>query len=101
MPRLIDANELWGQIYKLAHKHGWKHRTNIAFRKCLDAITFSPTVDAEPVRHGRWVEDSTRATFCSECGQYLYDDGEYRIADWQSDYCPHCGAKMDEGREDE
>lgn len=49
MQRLIDANELWGQIYKLATKHRWKNRTNIAFNKCLDAIQFFPTVDAVEV----------------------------------------------------
>lgn len=49
MPRLIDAHELWAQIYVLSVKHRWKDRTNIAFSKCLDAIQFFPIVDAEPV----------------------------------------------------
>lgn len=58
MQRLIDANELWGQIYKLSYKHRWKDRTNIAFNKCLDAIQFFPTVDAiEVVR-------------CKDCKHY-------------------------------
>ncbi len=58
-----------------------------------------PTIDAEPVRKGKWMWDHhTAEYFCSECGKrYEYviqeiDQGEYR-------YCPNCGAKMDGGEE--
>ena len=57
------------------------------------------TVDAEPVRHGRWI-DSNNHWQCSECGvDDLYafawdcDTGETSIL--QDYFCPHCGAKMD------
>lgn len=58
-----------------------------------DLINKCPTIDAEPVRHGRWIEDSGFNT-CSLCGNYFdrYDDGGY-YQDF--DYCPKCGAKMD------
>ena len=39
-------------------------------------------IDAEPVKHGKWM-----GTVCSECGasvSFYYD----------CDYCPHCGARM-------
>ena len=52
--------------------------------------------DVEPVRHGHWFLDSSGAEFCSECGEYPFDDGEYHISGWSSKYCPNCGAKMDE-----
>lgn len=48
-----------------------------------------PTVDAEPVRHGRW--EKSIATFhkkCSNCGSVLHMPRERR-------YCSECGAKMD------
>jgi len=48
----------------------------------------------EPVKHGKWIMDRTGAEYCSECGKYPFDDGEYHIVGWHSDYCPHCGAKM-------
>ena len=56
------------------------------------------TKDAVPVRHGHWIGD-----FCSECGKdALCDCDKYEIyGTIHSDYCPHCGAKMDEvGRND-
>lgn len=65
-------------------------------------IESRPSVDAEPVRHGHWIRDFsiTEDTFykCSVCGRQeclldKYDPKE------EMPYC-HCGAKMDEVRED-
>ena len=43
-----------------------------------------PSAQPEPKR-GRWIDDN-----CSECGQYVYN-GDAR------NYCPNCGARMEEG----
>ena len=44
------------------------------------------TVDAEPIRHGRWLwVDGVR---CSLCNHKLQTTG-------LPSYCPNCGAKMD------
>lgn len=51
--------------------------------------------DVAPVRHGRWIlvdTDEEQFFICSEC-----ENKEY----WESDYCPNCGAKMDEEVESE
>lgn len=61
-----------------------------------------PAVDAEPVRHGRWVEkevyDGDVYYDCSACGEsWVLLDGN--PADNGMDYCPHCGARM--GMEEE
>lgn len=52
-------------------------------------IEKAPAVDAEPVRHGRWVrQDETFTRFmCSACKARNYEGYEK--------YCPDCGAKMD------
>lgn len=58
-----------------------------------------PTVEAEPVRHGRWLfnpRDAIEMMFtlpkCSECGAESSDGGNY---------CPNCGAKMEEEEDNE
>lgn len=65
---------------------------------CNDIARF-PSVDAEPVRHGRWIhttkEDSDwGGTFhrytCSACNWSMGDNP----TGWGL-FCPHCGAKMD------
>lgn len=56
----------------------------------VEAIKSAPTIEAEPVRHGRWIRDDqilNRIT-CSECKRY-FDGLEADLR------CPNCGAKMD------
>lgn len=60
-------------------------------------IENAPAVDAEPVRHGRWIErieplswcedDVDAFVECSLCGDTM--PGE-------TNFCPNCGAKMTE-----
>lgn len=62
-------------------------------------INNAPTIEAEPVKHGRWVEavrwirtdghkKSLRWKRCSNCG--------FRVKPkFAKNYCPNCGAKMD------
>ena len=63
------------------------------------AMQLAPTIEAEPVKHGRWMERQIQGRYgsntyyeCSVCCQ---------IADeYKSPYCRHCGAKMDGGNDD-
>lgn len=48
-------------------------------------------VDAEPVRHGRWILQTNGHGMCSTCGTFV---DLLNGMTWE--YCPHCGAKMDE-----
>lgn len=55
-----------------------------------------PTIDAEPVRHGQWINNGFEPVRCSVCG--ITGDAINGIP-WaikSFKYCPHCGAKMDE-----
>ena len=60
-----------------------------------------PAADVAPVRHGRW-ETSSGLYSCSECGITCpYDVQADVIEYWACNYCPNCGAKMDECNEPE
>ena len=60
----------------------------------LWAILDIPAADVEPVRHGRWVNESFY-THCSVCGNMaIYDKYGQEV---ESDYCPNCGCRMDGG----
>ena len=73
------------------------------------AILNAPIIDAEPVRHGRWVVDDLGHTYCSKCGERLpflhcYADEPNSDFDeeWDEEiketrYCPNCGTKMGGG----
>jgi acetyl-CoA carboxylase beta subunit len=77
--RLIDANAL------LARKWDWCDAE--------DAIRNAPTVLAEPVRHAHWVRVNGWMK-CSGCNKDALCNGIEEEA--ESDFCPHCGARMDE-----
>jgi len=48
----------------------------------------APTVEAVPVRHGRWKDKDGGIATCSVCGD--------RWGVWSvMKYCPNCGARMD------
>ena len=51
-----------------------------------------PTIEAEPVRRGRWIKDMEKGYQCSACEWW----NEYDMP-----YCPSCGARMevDDGQE--
>ena len=87
MQRLIDANAV---IVRIPYEE---------FNARM-VIANAPTVDAEPVRHGHWInhfddlfpEESTQE--CSVChaeqmGTMLNDN-----------YCPNCGARMNKRRQE-
>lgn len=64
----------------------------IAYRVDLcERIEAIPAADVASVKHGRWLRggDVLPYLICSECEEPMF--GEVF-----TDYCPHCGAKMDE-----
>ena len=90
MPRLIDADKL--KSYFAPTLTG---RTEYSADEILLTIATMPTVDAEPVRHGHWINHyddlfpEESMVECSLCH-------EYECLNIDTNYCPNCGAKMDE-----
>lgn len=95
--RLIDADAAADKIMRETEKRaddldmiGIALMIGIA-RMLRDENDF-PTIEAEPVRHGRWIPEMNnndeRVYHCSECGCYV------TVSFY---YCPSCGSKMDGG----
>lgn len=95
--RLIDADKLKPDTKTFTSAYS-EELTEFYSQEAIDN---APTVDAEPVKHGYWIEKrSSTGVFdyyfvCSECHKNTLG---FLIA---PDYCPHCGAKMDGGIPDE
>ena len=62
----------------------------------INWLNHAPTVDAVPVVHGEWLpiievneygEPYQSGVYCSECGE---------TSIYEPNYCPNCGARMDE-----
>ena len=88
--RLIDAD---GLIEK-AYWHGEHPDVENLYAEGVEAVDMcdideAPTIEAEPVRHGRWIISSDGYyPYCSECKEEPKGGN-------MTKYCPHCGAKMD------
>lgn len=60
----------------------------------IDMIENAPAADVAPVVHGRWVTHYRSGTTVAEGYVSTCCD---MWNNRKSDYCPHCGAKMDGG----
>ena len=83
--RCCDMTDKWGQGY------------NAGITEAIDRINnFIPPADVAPVVHGHWIKDNDIDYGCSACGRRQL---------WMNatiyEYCPHCGAIMDESEGEE
>lgn len=123
--KLIDLDELGvgmanpAAFENRAHADGWNSLYSI--------LQMAPVVDAEPVRHGRWMLKAHdeivnyRWNVTAQCSECCDEKNEIwagffpGVPDWLAEetalsdakkvklsyYCPNCGAKMNGGAEDE
>ena len=101
MPRLIDANRTCRVIEQLfcGNCNDYFRCENCSCNDVLKLLRNQQTVDVETVKHGHW--DDTKVAFylkCSECGccvrEFVGEVFLDYLQEWN--YCPNCGAKMDE-----
>lgn len=91
MARLIDADALMKDICDSLNQMtdiGITVDGDWLWAKLNDAIDNAPTIDAEPVKHGRWVLNSQGNWSCSRCGFDPYHNNMKGM-----NYCPNCGSK--------
>lgn len=93
MAKYIDADKMLKE-----YEHGIYDTTDLA-----EMLYYMPAADVVEVRHGRW--DDSKVAFhrvCSECGAVVRQDVSlvYLLECMEKvgalNYCPNCGAKMDE-----
>jgi len=101
MMRLIDADTLLeifaDRLAKVAERYGYDSAVTGAVSGAMKLIKYSPTV--EPERKGKWIAqdgwDGDTYYECSECNQeFVLIEGTPQ--DNGYNYCPNCGAKMEE-----
>ena len=95
--RLIDVDRLLKEFpIRINHydKENGNFRYVLGIEAVMDYVKEMPTVEAEPVRHGHWVRNDNGTYSCSECQSWIPNEQHYYAR-----YCLHCGAKMDEEKE--
>ena len=117
--RLIDADLLSEAIHE--NVSALYEDAVCAKEDCLTEVYAAPTVDAVPVRYGRWLLQANnertnyRWNVTAECSECCDEEKEIwagffpNVPDWLardvalesaksvklSNYCPNCGCKMD------
>ena len=90
--------------YCLPCKEDGKDYNGCMCRDCwvddmLGDVIGEPAADVAEVVHAKWENGNP---ICPVCGENKFKDLDADIwCDWQPDFCPNCGAKMDKHNEPE
>ena len=74
-----------------------------------DCIRYMDAADVAPIRHGWWIsltECANEGVYCSICKKKVWKSDYAQCSKksrnkLESNYCPNCGAKMDEKENDD
>lgn len=97
--RLIDADSLLGKaieekrfVFLYEDMMNQEFVVETVYCDLAEFISSAPTIEAEPIRHGRWKEHGYKWQ-CSSCRILMNIDGTPK--ENLLNYCANCGAKMD------
>ena len=110
--RLIDADAVYKILESCEIRKAtignpltdWEYGYTCGIERAESEIECAPTLDAVPVRHGKWIygesDSGYDGYYCSHCMGHVrwYGKAGGQSIDFISDYhyCPNCGARMDE-----
>lgn len=101
--RLIDADALKEAMYHEAFEtdsdmQRWDSGCWIRYKMFENAIEAAPTIDQ--VKHGKWEEtgDKGGRNYACNCCRFAFIV-DTCMGEPMWNYCPNCGARMDEGEE--
>ena len=95
--RLIDADALSDSMYHEAFEtdselQKWDSGCWIRYKMFENHLDMAPTADAVPVVRGEWIEHEDEME-CPQCGYFWnYCDNDTE----RFNFCPNCGAKMED-----
>lgn len=80
--RLIDANKLKKtmlaeieRLYRVGHPYSATVVSDV-----IEKLDLEPSVDAEPVVHGHWIDNGNGGVYCSQCKFLDSLEDEFRNA---------------------
>ena len=92
--KYIDYGKLLEERYRLGLDEMSRISKVNAFNHFIDTM---PLADVEEVRHGKWINHSGGEWGCSSCANIVFTEGSWETP--YDNYCPYCGAKMDNEQE--
>ena len=101
MDRYIDADKLLEYLEKEAEREDVKYSfIGLGVQATINEIKKFPLEDVAPVIHAHWEYRYDTGIYqteflCSRC-KGLIETYSCTVDEVEYEYCPHCGAKMDE-----
>ena len=99
MPELIDKKRTEAKVFLIARLFIDRPDREVelvkaVIHRCCEEIDKQPTIEAEPVRHGRWIFGSSKTSCWMTCSICCKSQSGQTAT---FSYCPNCGARMDGG----
>lgn len=94
--KLINTNVILSLIDEEIAEH-YSYYSDQTLKRIRGAIEKLPTVDAVPVRHGRWIPYNSK--YGHDEKVYLCDQCNNNVGFRKMNFCPNCGARMDGNNE--
>ena len=93
MNDLISREELMNILQLMLSTEDMSYGKKV-YGKVIQQVKSLPTIEAEPVKHGRWINvkisiSGNSSAECSLCGAVVHNNFSNVI-----NYCPNCGARM-------
>ena len=102
--RLIDAEAFFEEEFKRCGDFPLVGTCSKDNEYLGNRLSLAPTIEAKPVAHGRWIpltECANEGVYCSICKKKVWKSDYAQCSKksrnkLESNYCPNCGARMDE-----
>lgn len=91
---IAEIDEYIEEYSELEPETGYHNLKWCAMSEAKDVLTMLPAVNAALVRHGHWIDWKDEHQ-CSECRETTIVD-YYVWSVEKFNFCPYCGANMDE-----
>ena len=100
---LFEYKDQTGKVRTLPNRDCDNRPITLSVEEIKKAITKTPSADVAPVIHAHWIKDKRKMRedgeiydyYCSRCkGEAI--ESQYGNHDVFTDFCPYCGAVMDE-----
>lgn len=92
--RLIDANK-FKQGIEVICKDEKARISAVTYFAIVGFIDKLPTIEIEPVKHGRWIPQGDDLWLCSNCKENIIYSMHKSDRTEKQRYCCRCGARMD------
>lgn len=96
MSDLISREWVLNKIWEREKEPNYQHESedwSVGLIMAENIVSYASTIEAEPIKHGRWIYDDEAYPGGNPYGHYNCDQCGESVPH-KTIYCPNCGARM-------